>query len=121
MNRMPSDFLFNVARALAQFSGNEREISFIDCARGELFRQIAMSFVVFRDDQAPARVFIKPVNDPGAFLAANAGQFWKMMKKRVHQSSGTVSGAGMNDQPGLLVDYDQIVILMKNIEGNRFR
>src|SRR5438105_2651550 len=118
---MPSDFLFNVAGALAQLSGNEREISLIDRAGGELFRQIAMSFVVFRDHQAAARVFIKPVNDSRAFLAANAGQFWKMMKKRVHQSSGTVSGAGMNDQPGLLVDYDQIVILMKNIERNRFR
>src|SRR5437763_8462439 len=109
MNRMPSDFLFNVARALAQLSGNEREISFIDRAGGELFRQIAMSFVVFRGDQATARVFIKPVNDSRAFLAANAGQFWKMMKKRVHQSSGTVSGARMNDQTGLFVNHNHIV------------
>jgi len=121
MNRMTTDFFFNNARALAQFSSNEREISFVDRARGELFRQVAMSFVVFRDDQATARVFIKPVNDSRAFLAANAGQFWKMMKKCVYQSSSRLSGPGMNDQTSLLVDYDHIVILIKNFERNRFR
>jgi len=121
MNRMTTNFFFNNTGALAQFSSNEREINLIDRARGKLVRQLAMRFIVLRHDQAAARVFIKPVNDSGAFLAANAGEFWKMMKQRVHQRSAALPGAGMNDEAGLFVDHDQIVVLIKNFERNRFR
>ena len=46
---------------------------------------------------------------PGQAVAA-------MMDQRVDQRAGPVAGAGMHDQPGRLVDDDQLVILVEDVE-----
>ena len=42
-----------------------------------------------------------------------------MVDQRVDQRAGPVAGAGMDDQPGRLVDDDQLGVLMKNVERDR--
>ena len=74
MHRMTANFFFDHAGALPQFSGDKREINFLDSARCELFRQSAMGFVILRDDDAAARVFIEAMNDAGTFFSANSGK-----------------------------------------------
>src|SRR6266480_3328436 len=59
MHPMSADLLFNNAGVLPQFSGDEGEINFFDAALGELLRQSAMGFVIFRDDDAATRVFVE--------------------------------------------------------------
>ena len=42
-----------------------------------------------------------------------------MMDQRVDQRAGPVAGAGMDDQPGRLVDDDQLGILVEDVERDR--
>ncbi len=121
MHWVTADLLFNHARALFQFSGDEREINLFDCARGKLFRQSAVGFVVLRDDEATARVLIESMHDTGTFLAADSRELRTMIKERVHQCVLAVPRPGMNDQTGGLVDHDQVVVFEQNIERNRLR
>jgi len=78
-------------------------------------------FVVFCDDQAAARLFIKAMHDSRPFLPADSGKFWEMMEQRIHQRVLAVTRARMNDQPRRFVDYDQILVFIKNVERDRFR
>ncbi len=63
-----------VPLAVLQIAGDEREIGLLHGAGGELFRELAMSVVVFRHDQATAGFLVEPMNNAGPFLAANAGE-----------------------------------------------
>ena len=88
---------------------------------GELLGQAAMRGVGLRRDHQPACVLIQPVNDPRPGNAANAGEtFSAMGNERVHERSVQVSRAGVNHQPGRLVDHDEAVILINHLEGDRF-
>jgi hypothetical protein len=78
-------------------------------------------FVVFCDDQAATRFFIKTMHDSRPFFPANSGKFREMMEQRIHQCVLAVTRARMNDQPGRFVDYDQVFIFIKNVERDRFR
>ena len=44
-----------------------------------------------------------------------------MMEQRVHKGVLAMPGAGMNNQPGRLINHNQIFVLKKNIERNGLR
>ena len=85
-----SNFLFNHARGLAQFSGNEREINFLHRPLRELFGQFAMRLIIFGNDNATARFLIETMNNAWPFFAADAGKGGAMMEQRVDQ--GVLTG-----------------------------
>ena len=118
---MTSDCLFDCSGIFAQPSGNEREINLLDRALLELRGQSAVRLVVFRNDQAAARLFIKPMHYSRPFFPADSGKFRKMMKERIHQGVLALSGTGMNNESCLFVDYDQIFVFVQNFERDRFR
>ncbi len=89
---------------------------------GKLRGQPLMSGVGFRHDHDTAGILIQTVNDAGTFDAANARQAVPAMSdQRVDKRSGCVACRRMNDQSGRFIDDNQRIILIKNIERDRFR
>jgi hypothetical protein len=80
-----------------------------------------MRLVVLGYDETAARFFVESMHDARPFLAANPGEVWAMMQQRVDERVFPVPGAGMNDQTGGFIDYDEIVILEKNVERDCLR
>src|SRR5207248_4700293 len=57
----------------------ERDVGLLYMAAGELFRQLAMGFIVLRDQDQSARGLIEPVNDAGTEFASDGGELAEMM------------------------------------------
>ena len=82
--------------------------------------QRAMRGVGLGDHHDAAGVLVEAVDDARPPDAADAGQaVAAMMDQRVDQRAGPVAGAGMDDQPGRLVDDDDLGVLVENIERDR--
>src|SRR5256885_15404102 len=113
---MPSDLFFNNSGAFPQFSRDQGEINFLHLTRRELLRQLSMRFVRFRGNKAAARFLVQSMNDAGPFLSTDSGKFREVMQKRVHQCSLPLTGPGMNNESGLLVNHDQVVVLVNDLE-----
>ena len=76
-----------------------------------------MGAVGLGDDHDAGRVLVEAVDDAGPLDAADARQaVAAMVDQRVDQRAGPVAGARMDDQPGRLVDDDQVVVLVENVE-----
>ena len=87
---------------------------------GELRRQAAMRAVVLGHDQQPARVLVEPVHDARPPHAADAGQAVAAMgDERVDQRAALMPGGRMHDEPGRLVDDDEVVVLVDDRERDR--
>ena len=71
MNTVTGDLRVDGSGFGPQIPGDKREIDFLHRASGELLSQVAVCFVVSRDDQATTRVFVEPVHDSRAFFAAD--------------------------------------------------
>ena len=87
---------------------------------GELRGEAVVRRVVLGDDQEPGRVLVEPVHDARPPDAADPGKaFAAMRDQRVDQRAGLVPGAGMHDEPGRLVDDDEVVVLEDDVERDR--
>ncbi len=85
---------------------------------GELLAEMAMGAVVLGDHHDAARILVEAMNDAGAADSAYARQaIATMIYKGIDQRSRPVAVAGVNDEPGGLVDHDEIVVLVENVEG----
>src|SRR3981081_147382 len=80
-----------------------------------------MRFVVFGDDQTTAGVFIETMDNAGPLFAANSGKRRAMMEQRVDQCVLRMTCARMHNQAGVFVQDEEVVILKKNFERDRFR
>ena len=120
MDGMSSDFFVNNAGRLSQFSGDQRQINFFHCARGELFRQFSMRHVVLSYHEAAACFLIETVNDAGSFFSADPRQSGTVTKQSVDQSMFALTGARMNRHAGRFVDNNEIIVFEENIQRNRF-
>lgn len=121
MDGMPRDGFVDDARSLAQDSGDEREINFRHCSRGELAGEIAVSRVVFRDDESAAGFLVQTMNDSGPFLSSDAGKIVAVREECVYQGMGLMSRARVHDDAGRLVEDEEIVVLEKDVEVYLFR
>ncbi len=84
---------------------------------GELRRQRLMRRVVLGDDEQARGVLVQPVHDARPLHPANAGQTLAAMgDQRIDERPGLVTGAGMHDEAGRLVDDDEVVVLVDDIE-----
>src|ERR1700730_17564356 len=113
---MAADRSFDHAGSFAQLAGDEREINFFNTALRELLRQAAMRFVVFGDDQTPARVFIETADNYRPFFSAHSGKRTTMTKQGVDQSVLRMTGSRMQNQAGRFVQHEQVIVLKKNFE-----
>ena len=88
---------------------------------GELSGQCCMGAVGFGGHQQAAGLLVQPVHDAGPAHPANAGKTVAAMRQQgMHQCTLPVTGGGMHDQPGRLVDDDQLAIFISHIKRDGF-
>ena len=72
-------------------------------------------------DHDAAGVLVEAVDDARPLDAADAGErIAAMMDQRVDQRAGKIACPGMDNQPGRLVQHDQLGILVEDIERDVF-
>ena len=69
-----------------------------------------MRFVVLRDDENAARVFVETMHDAGTQLAADAAQIAHVKEKRIHECAIGVADGRMHDQSRRLVHDDEPLV-----------
>ena len=68
--------------------------------------------------ESPRSILVNPVNDTGTLLTIDAGQgILTVEKDRVYECIVSMSGSGMNHHSLCFVDYQDIIILIKDIKG----
>ena len=78
--------------------------------------------VIFGDDQAAAGFFVQTMDDAGPGDAADAAEAaGAMMEQGVDQGARGMAGGGMDDNPGGLVQGQQVVVLVEYFQGNVLR
>ena len=80
-------------------------------ARGELLDQAAVGLLGLGHHHEAAGVLVQPVDDPRSVRFTDRRQTAQAVKQRVDERAGRISGSGMHDQTGRLVDDDQVTIL----------
>lgn len=104
-----------------QHALHERDISFLDLAPPERLAKLRVRKVILRNQDHAGSVFIQPVNDPGTQSVCSLGQLLPPPKQRVDQRPASNPRAGMNRHASGLIHCDDVFILIKQIERNRFR
>ena len=82
-----------------------------------------MRHIVLGHHNQPAGIFVQPMHDPGAQLAAHFAELVEAEQQRIHQGAAIalVLGAartGMNHHARRLVDHRQILILVNHGQRN---
>ena len=103
-------------------AGHGGKIAAVDRVRLELLGQPFVGDVGLGDNQEAGRVLVDPVNDPGPGNSADSGQASAaMVEQGVDQCSVAVARGGMNDQPGRLVDHQQMLVFEEDGERDFLR
>jgi hypothetical protein len=77
--------------------------------------------VIFGGDYQPTRLFVEAVHDSWPFYAADAGKAISAMReKRIYQRAAAIPRSRVNNKPGGFIDYNQIIILVNDIEWDGF-
>jgi hypothetical protein len=87
----------------------------------KLAGEFVMSRVVLGYHHQAGGAAIEPMHDSGPFLASDAAQIRDVMKQRVDQRPTRVARGRMYDHSGRLVDDDEVLVLVPDLEGQRFR
>ncbi len=61
------------------------------------------------------------MHDSRPRLFPRFGHFRKPEQQRVHQRSGAIPGRRMHDEPGRLVDHDDVLVVVDDGQRNVFR
>ena len=117
---MAPDRLIDRPAAPRQLTTDQRQIATIDAAGLELGSQMLVALIVLGRHQHPRGVFIDPVDNPGTQLTTDSGQIVTMMQQGIDQCTGHMSGGGMYHHSGRFVNHDQVVIFVKDRQGNFF-
>src|SRR5437763_15256154 len=108
--RVAIDRTINRAMRAVGRPSNKREIPALErrgaaAVIGELCSERRMRAIVLRYHHEAGRILIEPVDDSGPALAADAGEAVTAMGNQgIDQRSGPVTGGGMNDETGRLID-----------------
>ena len=117
---VPADRQVDAAPLLYQ-PPDESDIFLFHLPVRELPCELDVCPVVLGNHHHPGRAAVETVNDAGSQLAADAAQILNMMQERVDEGTVRVAGGGMHDHAGRLVDHDEIRVVVKDIQGQRFR
>src|ERR1700722_3843877 len=117
MARIASNGPLDLACMNVEPAPNERQIFAFERAGaavvGEEVGEALMRGVGFGDDEEPGRVLVEPVHDTGPLDPADARQARSAMAdQRVDQRARRVARRRMDDEPGRLVDHDQMIVLV---------
>ena len=119
---MAADGCVHRAGRLAHTAAHDGLVYSRQTAVGKLRRQRKVCKVVFRDDQQAGRVLIYPVHDAWALFASDTGQRVAAMKHQsVYERSVRVAGRGVHDHAARFVYYQQVVILVHDVDRDILR
>lgn len=105
----------------AQAAVEQSDVRFRHLAAPELLRQPLVRGVVPRDQQRAGRSSIEAMHNAGAQFATQFREPAKAVEQRAHQRSARSHCAGMNDHPRRLVYNGDVLIFIKNFQGDGFR
>ena len=92
-------------------------IGALDGVIGELLGEARHRALVLGRDQQAARVLVEAMDDARPRLAADAGQRRAAMgDQRVDQRAVGIARRRMDDEPGRLVDDDEVLVLVDDVE-----
>ena len=119
VQRAAPDIAFDAARGWAGQSPYQGLINSRKASRGELIGQTVVRGVGLGGHHESAGVLVEPVDDAGPHDAANARQAVATVgDKGVDQGRIRISGGGVHDHAGRLVDDDDGGIFKHHVEGD---
>jgi hypothetical protein len=86
-----------------------------------LTSQRAMGRVVLGHKEQARSVFVQPVHDSWTLYSTDRGEFGERGQKAMDQRSVRVSRRRVDGNAGRLVDHSDILVLVDDSEGHRFR
>ena len=90
----------------------------LDFARLDGAHQRRVRFERARDDHQAARVLVEPMHDA---RPRHLRELRVEVQQRVLQRAGRVAGAWMHDQPGGLVDHEDVAVLVDDVQLDLLR
>jgi hypothetical protein len=109
---------------------DEGDVGFGDLALGEHLAEFAMGAVIFGDEDQAAGLFVEAMDDTGAEIATDVGEFVEVEEQSVDESAAVASvsavqghgaGSGVNHHAGGLVDDGEVRVFVDDVEGDVFR
>jgi hypothetical protein len=100
---------------------DQNEISLFDGSVRKLLGQNAVTYIVLCHDEYSRGSAVEAVNDPRSSDPTNPAQVGAVVEERVDEGPRGMSGCRMNDHVRRFVEYQQILILVEDVQGNGFR
>jgi hypothetical protein len=117
VRRVPGDGGVDFATVAGQLAAKDGVIELLDFPSGELGGQGQVGFVILGDDEASAGFLVEAVDDAGAGDAADAAELARaMVEQGVDERVFLVSGGGMHDQAGSLVQNQERLVLEEDVQ-----
>jgi hypothetical protein len=100
---------------------DESEIGFFRFPVTELSAEFAVGGIIFGGDENAGGFAIKTVNDAGAIGCASGGELaFAMVEEGGSEGSGGATCTGVDVHSGSLVDDEDVIVLVKDFEGQIF-
>lgn len=100
----------------------DAEVDFLIRAVGKLAGEVLVRAIIFRDDEAAGSILIESMHNAGAFDAADARKLaLAVVEQGIHQRAIGISGSGVNDNAGFLIQHDEVFIFKEDLEGDVLR
>lgn len=105
---------------------DEGEVAFVDAAVFELVAEFPVGLVLLGEDDAAGGVAVEAMDDagPGEFFAdggeraAERAGVLEVPGEGVDERAGEVRACGVDDDVGLLVEDDEVLVLEEDVEGD---
>ena len=102
---------------------DEGYVGFSDLAAGEHVAELAVGAVVFSHEDDTAGLLVQAMHDTGTKVAADVGKVVEVVEEGVDEGAAVAgvvgrAGAGVDHHAGGLVDNSQIIVFIKDIEGD---
>src|ERR1700687_6435154 len=120
MHRVASDRLRDDAARPADAPPDECQVLLLDLSRAELRPEMRERGDILGDDQHAGRVFVEAMHDAGTLRIKTRPHSMPMMKQSADQRPAPVPRGRMHDQASGLVDNQNPVVLIDDVERNRF-
>ena len=118
--QVPADVAGDGAFIGFEITPHQRGVIAFDGAGVELFGKVHHGEFFFGNNHQAGGVFVDAVDKAGAH-SGGTGKVFEMIEESVDECACEITDSGMDDQPGLLVKDEEMVIFIYNIERNVFR